>query len=480
MSSSLDVQVALSRPNVPMSVYLEEPLYAVLDLSPSASNTAGSSRAPLNIALVVDSSATMHHFQLTDDERDYWLGLAISRDEMERGQADDREAIYWTGQTLAEMQAVARKPMALAVEAIKNLLATLQPTDRVSVIAFADRVHPVFTAQDWANYPEQCLLQMDLLREQRLPVDIGTGTYMAEALRAGADALKQNATGGVNRLIVISDGIVQDADVTLLNVTAIQEEGFAITTLGVGDDFDEEFLTKIADNSRGQYYYAADVAEITDHLQQEMTTLETITITDLYIAVRGLGGSMVQDVFQVRPAMAVFDELYTEDDWLRTRIGDVSSEAPVSVLLQIAPAQMSAGTQPIAEAQFTWGQPTGVGAGTQKVTLTANVTDDAGLLAQTNSEVGNLVDRFSIYKFEREAQRAQERGDLERAKEKLGAATRELHKIGEESLAQDMEQQIAALGQSAADPTRIKRIKATTRRLANTPTEANTPSNTQE
>src|SRR5579875_3137043 len=135
VSSSLDVQVALSRPNIPSSAYLEEPLYAVLDILPSASDGTTSARAPLNIVIVVDSSATMHHFQLTEDERDYWLGLAISRDEMERGQADDRDAIYWTGQTLAEMQSVARKPMALAVEAIKNLLTTLQPQDQVTVIA---------------------------------------------------------------------------------------------------------------------------------------------------------------------------------------------------------------------------------------------------------------------------------------------------------------------------------------------------------
>ena len=473
VSSSLDIRVALSRPNIPPAVYLEDPLYAVLEISPSVSGAPAAGRSPVNLVLVVDSSATMHHFQLTESERDYWLGLAISRDEMERGQADDSDAIYWTGQTLAEMQTIARKPMAIAVEAIKNLLTTLQPDDTIAVYAFADRVHPVFTAQDFANYPDQCLVQMDLLREQRLPADIGTGTYMAEALRAGTDALKQSATqDGVNRLIVISDGIVQDADATLSNVSAIQDEGLAITTIGVGDDFDEEFLTRIADNSRGQYYYAADIAEVTDNLHQEMTTLEAITVTDLYIAVRGLDGSLVQDVFQVRPAMAIFDELYTEDDWLRTRIGDVSTEAPVGILLQIAPTRLDAGERPIAEAQLTWGHSAGTaGAGIQKVTLEVNVTSDPGMLTQTDASVVNLVDRFSIYKFEREAQRAQERGDLDRAKEKLGAATRELHKLGEVSLAQDMEQQITALGQAATDPTRIKRIKATTRRLANPPTE---------
>ena len=43
--------------------------------------------------------------------------------------------------------------------------------------------------------------------------------------------------------------------VTLNNITAVQEKGYAITTFGVGEEFDEEFLIRVADNSRGEYHY---------------------------------------------------------------------------------------------------------------------------------------------------------------------------------------------------------------------------------
>ena len=142
-------------------------------------------RLPLNLVFVVDSSATMHHFQLTEEEREYWMGVAISRDELERGEADEAEATYWTGQTLSEMQSVVNTPMALAVDAIKTLMTGLSQTDQIAVIAFADAVHTVFNQQDWANFPDGCLTQMDMLRERHLQVNIGTGTRMAEALRQG-------------------------------------------------------------------------------------------------------------------------------------------------------------------------------------------------------------------------------------------------------------------------------------------------------
>jgi Ca-activated chloride channel family protein len=472
VTGSLTIHTSLSHPAIPSSRYLEGSLYALLELQPQPILNSGV-RSPLNLVIVVDASASMHHFQLTEEEREYWMGVAVSRDEMERGEADDSDAMYWTGQTLSEMHTLANTPMALATEAIKNLLMTLRPTDQVAVIAFADRTHTVFNQQDWANFPDGCLMQMDMLQERRLPVDIGTGTYMADALNHALQFISQNSLiHGINRLIVISDGIVQDKDATLKSITQIEAQGYAITTIGVSDEFDEEFLTRVADNSRGEYYYAADISEITQRLSQEMTTLENTSITDLYVAVRGLDGAVVRDIFLVRPAMTMFDEVHTEDGWLRTRIGDVSSASPVGIMVQIAPPLLPAGERAIAETLLTWNSLSDSGTavpGNDRTLITANITDDPDALSQSNPEVQDLVDRYDVYKYEREAQRAQDKGDLETAREKLGAATRQLHKIGETDLAQEMESQLAELGDEASNPSRVKRIKATTRRLGSVP-----------
>lgn len=481
MSSNLNVRVSLSHPNIPASTFLEEPQYSLLDIQPSQTGT-DTSRPTLNLAIVVDSSATMHHFQLTEDEREYWMSVALTRNEIERGKADEREAIYWTGQTLQEMLSVARKPMAIVVEALKNLLVTLKQTDRVSVVAFADRVYPLFGDQDYAAFPERCTRQLDALRDQSLPVEIGTGTYMAEAIMIAEQYLSRNSTAHtINRLIIITDGIVQDPMVTLTNISAVQDKGYSITTIGVGEEFDEEFLIRVADNSRGEYHYASNAEEITDCMQKEMNSLQATAVTEMYIAVRGINGTCIQEIFMVRPAMSVFDEIYTEDEWLRARIGDVSSTVPSGVLIQFVPPNLPAGNKPIAEVQLTWSYPSaafgGASKGNEKVVLTADFTDDPSLFGRTNPQVIDLVDRFSVYRYEREAQRAEERGDFNLAKEKLGAATNKLVKLGEHQLASDMEQQMVSLGEaSKKNVTRVKRIKSTTRKLAN----VSLPSDTQE
>lgn len=465
MASRLSVTASVNRPYVSASSYEDEPLYALLTLQPEVDPVVHQ-RPPLNLVLIVDASGTMYNFQLSSDEREYWMGVALARDEMERGEADERDAVYWSGQTLQEMESIVRRPMTMAVQALKQLLQSLQPMDQAAVIAFADHTQTLFNEEDWTSNPEHCIGQLDNLLEQRLPVDIGTGTKMAQSMQGALTLLQRHAMPGtVNRIIVLSDGIVQDKADTLDAIEAVERAGVAITTIGLGDEFDEEFLMRVADSSRGAYHYAADINEITQRLMEELTAIQSTAFRDVHIAAQGLAGSVVQDVYMVRPSMTIFEEMEVDGGWLRARVGDLPGDIASALLVQIAPSMQPAGNQQILDARLSWTSADDGSGQTQSVTAQASFTDDPALLAQRNPEVQDLVDRFSIYKFEREAQRAQEKGDFQQAKEKLGAATRQLHKIGEESLAEDLEKQIEELGTITQDPSRVKRIKATTRKL---------------
>jgi Ca-activated chloride channel family protein len=412
----------------------------------------------------------MYNFQLTQSEREYWLSLALSRNEMERGSADDRDAVYWSGQTLQEMQSIVRKPMTLAVDSIKEVMQRLQTGDTVSVVAFADQTYTCFTDNDWITRPDFCRNALDDLLEQRYPFEIGTGTKMAAALYQAVQHMANlSSDGGVQRIIVLSDGIVQDRNATFEAIEKVREHDFAVSTIGVGDEFDEEFLMRIADDSRGQYYYAHNIDEIADNLLSELTTIQATSLHQVFIEAEGLAGAVVQDVYLVSPTMGIFDEMDTGGSTLRARIGDLAGDKQTLLLLQVAPPLLPAGVQDLAEVTLTWREP---GSGgdmedqTTNIKLAQGFSDDANLLAQRDATVQDYVDRFKIYRYEREAQHLQEKGDIDAAREKLGAATRELQRLGETDLAHDLEEQIANLETGYSDPSRVKRIKATTRKLA--------------
>jgi hypothetical protein len=478
MASQVTLSGQSNRPYVPTSHYEDDPIYALLTVEPKPTALASSAggRAPLHLVLVVDASGTMYNFQLSQSEREYWLSLALSRNEMERGSADERDAVYWSGQTLQEMQTIVRKPMTLAVDSIKQVLQRLQTGDTVSVIAFADQTYTCFTENDWLTRPDYCRNALDDLLDQRYPFEIGTGTKMSSALYQAVQHMSNiPADAGVRRIIVMSDGIVQDRNSTFEAVEKVREHDFAVSTIGVGDEFDEEFLMRVADDSRGQYYYAQKIEEITENLLSELTSIQATSLHQAFISAEGLSGAMVQDVYMVSPNMGIFDEMDTGGASLRARIGDLAGDKPTLLLLQIAPPLLPSGVQELADITLTWRESGPGGEMVEKSTqikLAQGFSDDANLLSQRDPKVQDYVDRFKIYRYEREAQRLQERGDIDAAREKLGAATRELQRLGESDLARDLEEQIASMGTGFADPSRVKRIKATTRKLAEKVTPA--------
>jgi Ca-activated chloride channel family protein len=469
MATHLSLSTSLNRLYINSSQFEEDPIYALLELQPVV-EAATSQRSPLNIVIVIDSSGTMYNFQLNETERDYWMGLALSRDEMERGEADAQEAVFWSGQTLLDMQSIVRKPITLAVDAIKELLHSLQFGDKVAVIAFADTPLTIFGADDWTRNSEECFGRLDALISQQLSVDIGTGTKLAQPMTNAFDLIRQSGGGvAVDRIIVISDGIVQDEDATNAVVETIKTGGMAVSTIGIGDDFDEEFLMNVADVTRGGYHYAADSQTITSELISELVVIKSTAVRQLHIAAQGIAGTVVQDIYLAKPNMTIFDEIESSNGWISARVGDLPSDLETALLIQLAPSKQDSGRHDIVTIELSWQSSDGVSSlpaqNQQTETIVADYTSDPYELSQTNPPVQELVDRFKVYKFEREAQRAQEVGDTDKAKEKLGAATRQLRNLGENNLADDLEAQIANISAGTDDPTRVKRIKATTRKL---------------
>jgi hypothetical protein len=182
--------------------------------------------------------------------------------------------------------------------------------------------------------------------------------------------------------------------------------------------------------------------------------------------VDGVDGAVAQDIYMVSPTMNIFDEMDTGDGNLRARVGDLSNDHPTLLLLQIAPSLEPTGEHVLANITVSWrDMATARAPRTLTFEIKQRYVDEAILLDQRNATVQEYVDRFKIYRFERDAQRLQERGDIAAAREKLGAATRELQRLGENELAQDLEDQMAAMSAGYTDPSRVKRIKATTRKL---------------
>ncbi|MCS6859223.1 MAG: VWA domain-containing protein [Abditibacteriales bacterium] len=467
-----DIQLAWSfnRPWVSSREPEEQPVYAVVRLTPNPALTQQS--VNVNLALVLDTSGSMHNFQLTDEQKRYWLAIAEARGEVSVGYADGQVTRFWRGQTLQEIQRIARKPITLAAEAIRGLMARLSPGDTVSLTAFATGAELLFPKPFSFEGPAEMESALQQMESGQLIPTLGSGTRMAGAIELAREQLQRSGPlNAVKRMIVVSDGMVEDREETLNNFERVKDDNIRVTTIGVGDAFDEEFLTKVADNCQGEYHYLTHADQIAQTLAEEFAVLKATVVRNIEVAFAARNDATLVDVHQCLPSFRTIEEMWVEGDWTRVRVGDLSVGQSIGLILEIAPATLREGEHTVITVRVGW-DPCGPTAAfspqrnEMERSLKLIYTREQQLLETKNHEVEDLIDRFFVYRAEREAARAQQRGDLATASERLRHATRILRRLGEPQLAREFETQAAALESNAAlDPSRVKGLKAKTRRL---------------
>jgi Ca-activated chloride channel family protein len=462
MSSDIEITITPERPFVGAPSGEDRQTHLLIQLRPAAGDAR---HVPVDVCFVLDCSGTMRRFQLTKDEIARWADIARGRGELQTVTADRREGAIFTGRTAQELQATATKPLVVATRAIKQVVGTLSESDSASLVAFADRASVIYDGAKVFDKGQMFEVINELLTESDA-FQLGDGTVMAQAIELATKQIaKASQVGSVSRVIVMTDGIVHDPVDTLRRLETLRASGSGITTVGIGQDFDEEYLTRAADRSGGQYYYAAEAGELGDHLTQELNRLQATACQEVGFSIRGQRDAVIVDLYQVQPAIKGFEEIVTEQGWTRVRLGELPGNETTSLLVELGLPELPDGAQQIAMMEVAW-RPAGSqqhkterreAVVTYKKSLTA---------AEPDAAVAGLIDRVAVYKAEREAQWAQEDGDVDRATRRLREATRLLKRIGDERLAAEFERQAEDLEKRVPeDKHRTKRLKAATRRL---------------
>jgi Ca-activated chloride channel family protein len=153
-----------------------------------------------------------------------------------------------------------------AVYAVQQLL----PTDRVSVTIFDDKVQtivPNTAAEDKGRILE--LLQ---------GVQPGGSTDLHGGWKEGGRQASQHLlSGGLNRVLLLSDGLANvgetNLDAIATAVNRLAKEGVSTTTMGLGDDYNEDLLEAMARSGDGNYYYIESPKQLPDIFQTELKGL---------------------------------------------------------------------------------------------------------------------------------------------------------------------------------------------------------------
>lgn len=192
-------------------------------------------RLPLNLAIVLDRSGSM------------------------------------AGQKLEQ----AKKAACLAIDQLKS-------EDTVSVIVYDDIPETLVKAQPVGN-KEKIKSKINQIKE-------GNSTAIYASLKQANREMEEFLSSKrINRILLLSDGLANVGpsspnDFAELGAS-LRHKGIVVTTIGLGDDYNEDLMMALAEASNGNYYYVKDTEKLPGIFAEELRLVKSVVARNVKIVI---------------------------------------------------------------------------------------------------------------------------------------------------------------------------------------------------
>jgi Ca-activated chloride channel family protein len=179
--------------------------------------------------------------------------------------------------------------------AIRQLISQLTPDDRFALVTYANsaRSDVALGAADGREGVAAWLRAVESIQPNG-------GTNMSAGLDAAAELVAQcEASGRMPRVILISDGLANQGDASheglVRRASRAARGGYLLSTVGVGEDFNEYLMTALADAGTGNYYYLQRAFDLASVFAEEFETARTTVASALAVHIEPAEGVRVLD-----------------------------------------------------------------------------------------------------------------------------------------------------------------------------------------
>jgi Ca-activated chloride channel family protein len=417
MKSDLNIRTVMSRDILPVTG-AEQAVYALVGLKAGGGSLLGG--LPANFSLVLDRSGSMD------------------------------------GEKLTHMK-----------EAVGYVVDRLGKQDRLSVTIFDDQVETLI--------PNQPVQDRESIKKTLETVFARGGTQIADGLGAGLREVRKGiAANRVNRVLLLTDGQTWDDEAACLGLAdAAAREGIGITSIGIGEEWNEKLLLQIAERSRGNSHWIQNPIAILDSFQQEIEGMRSVALTNLKVAVRTSPIVRLARVFSTVPMITDVSRTISGDG-AEVRLGELDGSRGQTLLAEVRIPAQPAGTFLLGQIEVTYDVPS------QDLTdqrlaadLVVTLSANAAAATRVNPEVMNLVEKVSAFKLQTRALTDIAAGDLDAATRRLQSAATVLLGLGESELAAAAASEASQLTRTGALTTAgTKKLEYGTRKLTQGMTKA--------
>ncbi|HEY4416135.1 MAG TPA: VWA domain-containing protein [Verrucomicrobiae bacterium] len=220
-------------------------------------------------------------------------------------------------------------------QAAMQLVDRLAANDVFSLVTFSDHAQVLVAAQKAGDKDAK-----DALKEKIESIEADGSTALYAGVKLGADQLGEYLSAKrINRVLLLSDGLANVGPSTPRELrrfgSDLAERGIAVTTIGVGDDYNEDLMAGLAEASDSNYYYVQDTEKLPQIFAHEFNEMVSIAVRDVRIeiicpdGVQPLGFIGRPEKFSGQQAVVNLNQLTTGQNrylFLRCRVNGTPPE----------------------------------------------------------------------------------------------------------------------------------------------------------
>lgn len=227
-----------------------------------------------------------------------------------------------------------------AIEALRRLGAG----DLFSLVVYDHQVETLVSAQSAAN--------TEWIETQIRGIRPGGNTALFGAVSQGAAEVRRHADQPyVHRVILLSDGLANvgpsaPEDLARLGA-ALLKEGISVTTIGIGTDFNEDLMTRLAARSDGNHYFVEDSRDLSRIFAAELGDVLSVAARRVVVEVECPAG--------VRPLRVIGREGRIRGNRIEIQMNQLYGGQDKFALIEVeVPASRSGQTLDLATARCSY------------------------------------------------------------------------------------------------------------------------------
>jgi len=208
--------------------------------------------------------------------------------------------------------------------AARQILDSMGKDDVISVVVFNDRAEVAIPATLVTDRPA--------IKASISMISTGGGTEIYQGLAAGMEQIHQYLDPRrVNHLILLTDGhTFGDQELCLELAAKAVRDGIGISAMGLGHDWNDEFLDDLASKTGGNTIYINSASAVVDFFENQVRGLINAFAERIHLSIAPEPDIQVESAFKLSPHP---QSLTVEDGGLQ--LGSLQVNRPISVLLQL-------------------------------------------------------------------------------------------------------------------------------------------------